>query len=130
MILKQLSVFVENKEGRMLSITRALKNSGIDIMTLSLADTSEYGMLRLIVSEPDKAKEVLRAEGFPVSITDVLAVKSESRIGYLHDLLKALSDDITSIEYMYTLPSDEGTIIILKVANPEQIEKILESKGL
>lgn len=130
MILKQLSVFVENKEGRMLSITRALKNNGIDIKTLSLADTSEYGVLRLIVSDPDKAKEVLRAEGFPVSITDVLAVRSEDRIGYLHDLLKALSDDITSIEYMYTLPSEEGTIIILKVAGPEQIEKILESKGL
>lgn len=130
MILKQLSVFVENKEGRMLSITRALKNNGIDIKTLSLADTSEYGMLRLIVSDPDKAKAVLREEGFPVNITEVLAVQSQDRIGYLHDLLKALSDDITSIEYMYTLPTNGDPIIILKVANPQEVEKVLEEKGL
>lgn len=127
MILKQLSVFVENKEGRMLSITRALKNNGIDIKTLSLADTSEYGVLRLIVSDPDKAKAVLREEGFPVNITDVLAVQSQNRIGYLHDLLKALSDDITSIEYMYTLPTEGDPIIILKVANPQEVEKVLDS---
>ena len=126
MILKQLSVFVENKEGRMLTITRALKNNDIDIKTLSLADTSEYGMLRLIVSDPDRAKDVLRAEGFPVSITDVLAVQSHNRVGYLHDLLKALSDKITSIEYMYTLPTDGDPIIILKVANPAEAEKELE----
>lgn len=130
MILKQLSVFVENREGRMLSITRTLKNNDIDIKTLSLADTSEYGMLRLIVSDPDKAKAVLREEGFPVNITEVLAVQSQNRIGYLHDLLKALSDAITSIEYMYTLPTDKDPIIILKVANPLEVEKVLEEKGL
>lgn len=130
MILKQLSVFVENKEGRMLTITRILKDNGIDIKTLSLADTSEYGMLRLIVSDPDKAKAVLREEGFPVSITEVLAVQSTQRIGFLHDLLQALSGDITSIEYMYTLPTQNDPIIILKVANPAEIEKVLENTQL
>lgn len=114
----------------MLSITRALKNNDIDIKTLSLADTSEYGMLRLIVSDPDKARTVLREEGFPVSITDVLAVQSQDRIGYLHDLLKALSDEITSIEYMYTLPTEGDPVIILKVANPAEVEKALDAKGL
>ena len=126
MILKQLSVFVENKEGRMKLITQVLKDSGIDIKTMSLADTSEYGMLRLIVSDPEKAKEELKAAGFPVRITDVLAVKADDRIGFLHDLLCKLEGYIASIEYMYTLPSKEGPVVILKVANPEEIEKVLE----
>jgi len=126
MILKQLSVFVENKEGRMKDITQVLKDSEIDIKTLSLADTSEYGMLRLIVSDPDKAKEKLRAAGFPVSITEVLAVQANDRIGFLHDLLCKLEDNISSIEYMYTLPTENGPVVILKVANPEEIEKVLE----
>ena len=126
MILKQLSVFVENKEGRMKDITQVLKDSDIDIKTLSLADTSEYGMLRLIVSDPDKAKEQLRAAGFPVSVTDVLAVQADDRIGFLHDMLCKLEGNISSIEYMYTLPTENGPVVILKVANPEEIEKVLE----
>ena len=125
MILKQLSVFVENKEGRMKDITQVLKDSGININTLSLADTSEYGMLRLIVSDPELAKQKLRDAGFPVSITEVLAVKAEDRIGFLHDLLNRLEGNISSIEYMYTLPSDEGPVVILKIANPLEIENIL-----
>ena len=127
MILKQLSVFVENKEGRMKDITQVLKDSGINIKTLSLADTTEYGMLRLIVSDPDLAKANLRAAGFPVSITDVLAVKADDRIGFLHDMLLKLDANITSIEYMYTLPTEEGPVVILKVANPAEVEKVLEN---
>jgi len=127
MILKQLSVFVENKEGRMKDITQILKDSGIDIRTMSLADTSEYGMLRLIVSDPETAKKNLRAAGFPVSITDVLAVKAEGRIGFLHDMLCKLEGNISSIEYMYTLPTEEGPVVILKVANPAEVEKVLEN---
>ncbi|MBO4421565.1 MAG: amino acid-binding protein [Lachnospiraceae bacterium] len=127
MILKQLSVFVENKEGRMKDITQVLKDSGINIKTLSLADTTEYGMLRLIVSDPDLAKAKLREAGFPVSITDVLAVKADDRIGFLHDMLLKLDANITSIEYMYTLPTEEGPVVILKVANPAEVEKVLEN---
>lgn len=131
MIIKQLSVFTENKEGRMLEITRILKENEIDIRTLSLADTSEYGLLRLIVSDPEKAKTVLKEAGFPARLTDVLAVKADNRIGYLHDLLKALTSEITSIEYMYTLPSDDGnTIIILKIAHPAEAEEAIRAKGL
>jgi len=127
MILKQLSVFVENKEGRMKDITQVLKDSEIDIKTLSLADTSEYGMLRLIVSDPERAREELKAAGFPVSITEVLAVKAEDRIGFLHDMLLKLDDKISSIEYIYTLPTEDGPVVILKVANPEEIESILNN---
>ena len=127
MILKQLSVFVENKEGRMKDITQVLKDSNINIQTLSLADTTEYGMLRLIVSDPEQAKAKLREAGFPVSITDVLAVKARDQIGFLHDMLCKLDANITSIEYMYTLPTEDGPVVILKVANPVEVEQVLEN---
>ena len=129
MIIKQLSVFVENKEGRMLEITQVLKNHGINIRTLSLADTSEYGMLRLILSDEDcdRAKSVLKEAGFPARLTDVIAVQSTDRVGFLHDLLEALGS--ISIEYMYTLPTGKDPIIILKVANPAEVEELLRAKS-
>lgn len=126
MIIKQLSVFIENREGRMQAITGILKDNGINILSLSLADTSEYGILRLIVSDPEKAKEVLKGAGFPARLTDVLAVKSIDRVGFLHDLLAKLGGNQTSIEYMYTLSSEDGPVIIMKVASPEEIDALLE----
>lgn len=129
MILKQISVFIENTEGKMLTVTKVLKDNGINIRTLSLADTSEYGMLRLIVSDPEEAKRVIREAGFPVSITEVLAIRARDEVGYLHDLIEALSSAMTSIEYMYTLPTDSEPLIILKVADPGKVEKVLEEKN-
>lgn len=126
MIIKQLSVFIENREGRMLDITRVLKENEINIKTLSLADTTEYGMIRLIVSDPEKARAVLKAEGFPVSITDVIAVKAEDRVGFLHDMLEKMDSAVSNIEYMYTLPGDDGVpVVIMKVSNPEEVDKLL-----
>ncbi len=126
MIIKQVSVFIENKEGRILDITRVLKENDIDIKTLSLADTTEYGMIRLIVSDCEKAKAVLKAEGFPVSITDVVAVKAEGRVGFLHDMLVKMKKALSNIEYMYTLPGEDGIpVVILKVSNPEEVDRLL-----
>jgi len=129
MIIKQLSVFIENKEGRLETVTKVLAENDIDIKTISLADTTEFGMLRLIVSDCDLAKKVLKEAGFAVNLTDVVAVKSINSAGYLHKLLAALSSDITNIEYMYTLPSEDAPVLILKVSNPERIENILKSKN-
>ncbi len=126
MIIKQLSVFIENREGRMQAITGVLKDNDINILSLSLADTSEYGILRLIVSDPGRAKDVLKEAGFSARLTDVLAIKSVDRVGFLHDLLEKLGGNQTSIEYMYTLPSGEGPVIIMKVASPEEIDALLE----
>lgn len=127
MIMQQISVFIENKEGRLLTVTKVLKDNNIDIRTLSLADTSEFGMLRLVVSDSELAKKVLKEAGFPVSITEVVAVQTDNRVGYMHDLLEAISAEISNIEYMYTLPTDNGApIVILKVSNAAEVEKALE----
>lgn len=126
MIIKQLSVFIENREGRMEAITGVLRDNGINILSLSLADTSEYGILRLIVSDDEKARQVLRDAGFSARLTDVLAIRANDRVGFLNDLLIKLGRLQTSIEYMYTLPSPEGPVIIMKVAKPEETDALLE----
>lgn len=126
MFIKQLSVFIENREGRMEAITGVLRDNGINILSLSLADTSEYGILRLIVSDDEKARQVLRDAGFSARLTDVLAIRANDRVGFLNDLLIKLGRLQTSIEYMYTLPSPEGPVIIMKVAKPEETDALLE----
>ena len=129
MLVKQLSVFVENKEGKMLSIAGLLKENSIDIKTLSLADTSDYGMLRMIVSDVDKAFNVLHEAGYPSRITELLAVKAADYAGCLYDILEAMSTSVDNIEYMYTLPDGGQTYIVIKVADPAAAEKLLKDKG-
>ena len=129
MVIKQLSVFVENKEGKMLTIAKLLKDNAIDIKTLSLADTSDYGMLRMIVSEPDKAFSVLREAGYPANLTELLAVKAADYAGCLYDILEVLMSSVDNIEYMYTLPDEGMPYIVIKVADPEAADRLLKEKG-
>ncbi len=128
MAIRQLSVFIENRTGRMEQVTGTLQNKGINIVTLSLADTSEFGMLRMVVTEPEKAKEALKEEGFSVMLTDVLAVRLPNEFGVLHDFLMKMRD--INIEYMYALSTDkENGAIVLKVSNMEETLKALQDCG-
>ena len=129
MLVKQLSVFVENREGKMREIAKLLKENTIDIKTVTLADTSDYGMLRMIVSDAEKAYEVLREAGYPAKITELLAVRSSNYAGCLYDILDALSTSVDNIEYLYTLPDEGEPYIVIKVADPAAAEKLLEEKG-
>lgn len=130
MVIKQLSVFIENREGRLEKVTQTIKDHNINIVSLSLADTTEYGMLRLIVSDPERAKKVLKEEGFSAMLTDVIAVKLPHQIGMLHDLLKILADVDISIEYMYTLATGENASIILKVSDLDKSITALKENNL
>lgn len=114
MFMEQLTVFLENREGRLEKVTETLANANINIVCLSLADTSEYGMLRMIVSDPGLAKSVLKEAGFSARLTDVLAVRLEQNFGTLNKLAKSVSAKNVNIEYMYTLncSKEEGAIII------------------
>lgn len=129
MVTKQLSVFIENREGRLETVTGILKDSGIDMDTLSLADTTEYGLLRIITKDHEKARTVLREAGFSTMLTDVLVIKLEARPGALHDLLSAMGAGNTNIEYMYTLPGADSPYIVMKVANPGEVDELLKGKG-
>src|SRR5690554_1516581 len=101
MKVKQISVFLENKTGRLAAVTDTLAVNGINIRALSIADTSDFGILRLIVDQPDKAYEVLKTGEFTVSVTDVIGVEMPDQPGGLAKVLKELENAEINIEYLY-----------------------------
>ncbi|NTV48101.1 MAG: ACT domain-containing protein [Geobacteraceae bacterium] len=101
MKVEQISIFIENKSGRLAEITRILGEAGINIRALSLADTSDFGILRLIVNDGVKANAVLKEKGFTVNMTEVVAVEVPDRPGGLSAILQALDRDAINVEYMY-----------------------------
>ncbi|MBS7303865.1 MAG: amino acid-binding protein [Lachnospiraceae bacterium] len=131
MFINQLSVFIENREGRLEQVLEALKNNNINIVSLSLADTSEYGMLRMIVSDPEKGKEVLKNNGFSAMLTPVLGVKMSHKVGQLQILLAKICEAGINIDYMYALAtgSDDASIVI-KTADLKKASEILEETGI
>lgn len=127
MYIKQLSVFIENREGRLEEVLDVLKQSGVNIVSLSLADTSEYGLLRLLVNNPEAGKKALRENGFSAMLTDVLGVKLCHRVGYLQELLEVICKNGINIEYMYALSTgtDDASIVI-KTSDLEKAAEILK----
>jgi hypothetical protein len=101
MKVEQISIFIENKSGRLAEITRILGEAGINIRALSLADTSDFGILRLIVNDGAKAKTVLKENGFTVNMTEVVAVEVPDRPGGLSAILQTLDREAINVEYMY-----------------------------
>ncbi len=101
MLAEQISVFLENKAGRLAEVTRTLSEAGISIRALSLADTSDFGILRIIVADHESAKKVLRDKGFTTGRTTVVAVEVEDKPGGLHHILELLAEHTINVEYMY-----------------------------
>lgn len=131
MYMKQLTVFLENREGRLESVTELLANNNINIACLALADTSEYGVLRLIVSKPDEAKALLKEAGFSSRLTEVLAVRLEQTPGTVSKLTKVLAAAGINVEYMYTLSSSkEFGSMILKVSDIEKAAAAVRESGM
>lgn len=124
MIIKQLSVFLENKSGRLNEVSQLLGDAGINLSALSVADTSEFGILRLIVSEPDKAYQVLKAADFSVKLTDVVCLNSPNVPGALAKALNILSSEEVFIEYLYAFSMDKQSANI--VLKPDDIEKCIQ----
>lgn len=113
MRVEQISVFLENRAGRLAEITRVLGEAGVNIRALSLADTSDFGILRLIVSDNDKAKEALKENGFTVGKTNVVAVEVEDRPGGLNRILEILSKESINVEYMYAFVQHSGANAVM-----------------
>jgi hypothetical protein len=127
MRVEQISIFLENRAGRLAEITRILGEAGINIRALSLADTSDFGILRLIVSDTDKAKTVLRERGFTVGKTNVVAVEVEDRPGGLNRILEILSRENINVEYMYAFVqhTGENAVIIFRFDDTDAAVKLL-----
>ncbi len=132
MKIKQISVFLENKKGRLLEATEALAKAGINIRALSIADTSEFGILRLIVPEPERAKEVLETSNFSVRETEVIAVGVPDRPGGLASILSILNNAEINVEYVYAFvqKSGEKAVVVLKIEDPAAGIKALSERGI
>ena len=128
MITKQVSVFIENKEGRFLRIAELLKDNNINIISFSIAETEEFGMLRMVVSDPDKTVTILKEGEYSARITDVITVKLPNEEGTLYGLLKVVADTGNNIRYMYTSLGDDGPIV-LKTTNQEDVVEALKKAG-
>jgi len=122
MLIKQLSVFLENKSGRLHEVSTILGNEGINMSAFSVADTSEFGILRLIVSDHEKAFRVLKENFFSVSLTDVVCLNCPNQPGALARALQILSDNEVSIEYLYAFSLGESANVVLK---PDNLEKCI-----
>ena len=130
MIVKQLSVFLENKQGRLCAATDVLAKNGINISALSLADTAEFGILRLIVDRPDEARRVLMEEGIVVRVSDVIAVAMNDTPGGAVDILHALAQAGINVEYLYASIGRSGkAIMIVRVDDDENAERVLHDGG-
>lgn len=131
MFLNQLSVFIENREGRLDEVLEAIKEENINIISLSLADSSDYGLLRMIVSDVDKAKTALKTKGFTAMLTPVLGVKLSHQVGQLQTLLAEICKAGINIDYMYALAtgSDDASIVI-KTADLEEAANVLSKTGV
>ncbi len=131
MKVKQLSVFVENRKGNLVPILEHLSRGGVDISALSLADTSDFGVLRLIVDKVDVAWQILSEDGVIVKVTDVLAVVMKDHPGGAAEVLSLLADNHIEVEYMYACAGKTlgKALMIVRVDDPAKAEEILCANG-
>ncbi len=127
MIIKQLSVFLENKSGRLTEVTETLAGAKINISAFSVADTADYGILRLILDKPEEAEKVLKEKEFSVSITDVVGFAVPNKPGSLHKVLSILSDKGISVEYMYAFEQKNRATVIIRTEAVEQTISVLQN---
>ena len=132
MLIKQLSVFIENKKGRLSEILDVLKENNIDISALSIADTSGFGILRMIVSDPETAKIKLSESGVIVKTNHVIGIIVDDKPGSLAKEIKVLSDNGVVVEYAYAFlsSSKERALVVLRADDNELAEKILAENGI
>ena len=130
MAVNQLSVFIENKHGRLSEAIRGISESELNIRALSIGDSQDFGIVRMIVSDLDKAKELL-GEDFIYKVTPVIAVKMDDRGGALYKILRTLEESEINVKYTYAFTSNKefGAYVVLRVDDVEATEKVLSDKG-
>lgn len=132
MKIKQLSVFLENKKGRLYEALRVLAEANINIRALSIADTSDFGILRMIVNNPEEAKRALEEAGFTAKVTNVVAVAVKDKPGGLAEILKILYDKDINVEYVYAFveKSGEEALVVLRTNNLDKTIDHLKAAGV
>ena len=131
MTAKQVSVFIENRQGRLGDVLNVIKENDVNILSISLADTTEYGLLRLIVNDAKRARDILYAEGFSSMLTDVLIIKVPHAPGSLQKILELIAEKDVNIEYMYGLSVEaEDASIVLKTNDLEVACEVLKAANI
>ena len=132
MSIRQISVFVENKKGSLVEITETLARENIDLRAMSIADTQDFGILRLIVSDTDKAVDILRKEKCIVSVNDVIGVRMQNKPGALATVVKVLDDNNINMEYMYAFngSTPHHSYLVLRVDDNERVAELHLEKGI
>ncbi len=125
MIIKQLSIFLENRTGRINEVAKILAENGVNMQAFSMAETADFGLLRLIVPDVDKAVEVLRAASFAVMLTDVLCISCPNVPGSLSAVLEKLASNDIFIEYMYAFSDGDSANVIIRPTDVEAAVKVL-----
>ncbi|MBR1993708.1 MAG: ACT domain-containing protein [Firmicutes bacterium] len=132
MLVKQVSIFVENTTGRLADVTRILADAGIDLKAATIADAADFGILRCIVEDADAAKKVLNEKGFNASISEVIAVSLDNKPGGFHRVLQILADEKVGVKYIYsTIKSAEGeAVIMMKAADNDKAIEVLKANDV
>ncbi len=131
MTAKQISVFIENRKGRIGDVLDVLKSSGVNILSLSIADTAEYGLFRIITDKPETGKQALSNAGFSAMLTDIFIISVPHEPGSLHQILRIISDEEISVEYMYGLSvAGEEASIVLKTSDAEKATTVFAKHGV
>ena len=126
----QLSVFLENKTGRLNDVAKVLAEAGINMTAFSVADNSDFGILRVLVSDPEKAKQVLKEKGFAVKLTNVLALRIGNSAGTLYGILDKLAESKVYIEYMYAFSEGEQASVVIRPNDIDQAIEILKENKI
>ena len=127
--IQQLSVFLENREGRLDTVLKILAENDVNIVALSLADTSDYGMLRMIVSDPHKGKAALKDAGITAMLTDVVALRVPHETGSLSRAMHQIVEGEINVEYMYAFANGADAAAVLKSDDPARVIDILKGSG-
>ena len=132
MYIKQISVFMENRPGRLAEITGILADSNIDMRAINIADTTDFGILRMIVSEPERAEKVMRENNMTASVTDVIAISIDDKIGSFSNVMALFKDSDISVEYIYSFIGEKAAKagIVIKTNNSEQTLELLKNGGI
>ncbi len=132
MFAEQISIFVENKEGRLAEVTAILRDAEVNIRALSLADTTDFGVLRLIVNNNEKAEKALKKEGFTVGMTKVMVVEVIDKPGGLNQILDPISENEVNVEYMYAFsnPQCKNAVMVFRFDDYDKALKVLKERNI
>ncbi len=130
MLIKQLSVFLEDRSGRLTELTRILAENDVNITALTVAETADYGMVRMVVGRPERAKKALEEAGFTVGLTEVVCAKMPDQPGSLHRILQILTEEQINVDYMYAFSNSNVALAVIRSADISRVAGVLQQHKL